>query len=66
MKTNMATSTVLSNWKRKYLFEARVLGSFASGYKISSMLNNFLRPVVCFSRNFAIKVTFPWTQNSTG
>ncbi|KAM7428171.1 hypothetical protein ABFA07_020825 [Porites harrisoni] len=61
----MATSTVLSNWKRKCLFEARVLGSFSSGYKISSMLNNFLRPVVCFSRNFAIKVTFPWTQNST-
>ncbi|CAH3104208.1 unnamed protein product [Porites lobata] len=61
----MATSTVLSNWKRKCLFEARVLGSFASGYNISSMLNNLLRPVVCFSRNFAIKVTFPWTQNST-
>lgn len=62
----MATSSAISKCKRKCLFEANFLRSFSDNSKKSTLLKKFFYPMVCLSRHFAVKVSFPWTQSNTG
>ena len=62
----MATSSVLSKCKRKGLFQTNFPKGLSGSCTVRTVMKNFLYPVLCLSRQFAIKVSFPWTQNNTG
>lgn len=67
IKTKMATSNALSKCQRRYLFEPcnHFVGRLA-GCHVRTAMKNLLFPALCLFRHFAIKVSFPWTQNETG
>ncbi|XP_029203552.2 uncharacterized protein LOC114967653 isoform X1 [Acropora millepora] len=62
----MATSNALSKCQRRYLFEPcnHFVGRL-DGCHVRTAMKNLLFPALCLFRHFAIKVSFPWTQNET-